>query len=82
MAKTLVDQRTDVQRKAGHYRAFDGQGTVIWEQDPFVVGVDKIPGGLSEAMHACTITGPDGKLTHRWDPWKMFSHDDRVTVVG
>jgi len=68
MSKSLVPQRTESNAKVGHYKAYGPDGTVLWQKVDFTVGVDTIPGGLSEAMRACVIEDDKGELMHRWDP--------------
>jgi len=68
--KNIGIDRPEVERKRGHYRAYNASGDVIWEQKDFVVGIDKIPLGLPDGMAACTIM--DGKtVVHKWNPWSV-----------
>lgn len=67
MANTPGKGVSESDRKKGHYRAYDTAGNVIWEQKEFVIGVDKIPPGLSDGMKAMTIR--DGKtVVAKWNP--------------
>lgn len=72
MSKLVPKETPDaITRKKGHYKAYGHDGTVMWEQKDFVIGVDQIPSGLADGMKACTVT--DGKtLVHRWDPHNML----------
>lgn len=56
----------------GHYMAYDRQGTVIWEDKDFIIGVSQLPPGLSIGMRACQVK--NGKtVLHQWDPDNMFT---------
>lgn len=69
MASNLTKMDTDApSHKRGHFRAYDLHGTVIWEKEDFVIGVDNIPGGLSYGMSACLIEDTKGVELHRWNP--------------
>lgn len=73
MARKGQDKSTElVGRKRGRYRAFDGQGVMIWECEDFESGLTKIPFGISVTMRAAQITDGSGEVIHTWDPNKMF----------
>lgn len=58
--------------KRGLYRAYDKQGTVVWECEDFEPGKSKVPFGISFAMAASQIVDAKGEVIHRWDPSKML----------
>lgn len=60
---------SDQAKPVGSYRAFDCNGTLLWEKKTFVLGVDKAPPGVSAAMASMTITGKGGKVLRKWNPW-------------
>lgn len=56
-------------RMVGAFKAFGRDGSVLWEKDDFVQGVDLVPPGVSVGMVASTLTDAKGEV-RRWDPWK------------
>lgn len=64
-------ERGDTTSKTGHYKAYDRQGTIIWEDKEFVIGKSQVSSGLSIVMRAAQIMNGKEEL-HRWDPDNML----------
>lgn len=64
-------ERGGTTSKTGHYKAYDRDGKVIWEDKAFEIGKTQVSSGLSIVMRAAQIM--DGKEElHRWDPDHML----------
>lgn len=72
MAKHEITERPKLDKLIGHYRAFDQEGTVIWEKKDFEVSKEMSPPGLSLSMKYSTVT-VGGKIVRKWDPQNLLS---------
>ena len=57
----------------GTYIAYKPDGSELWKQEGFVIGVDQVPMGVSMGMGAGRIIdAKTGEKLKQWNPWGVL----------
>ena len=58
--------------RVGVCRVYGPGGEILWEQESFRVGVDRVPRRLSMSMVAMQVTDSAGQRVAVWNPWGVL----------